>query len=178
MFRINYPFYIEAPMFRLIPLLTMMVLVFSISPALGQDDSCTVILKNGNTIKANSCRIEGGRILLKYPVGEASFDLSQVKSVTGGGGSGYLQDKGNIGTPRPGIAARAAAPASSWGGRVQPGQDTAPQEDPKMLAEKQHNFEDFFDKYWQADEKTQEEMNKQMDSVFSDYFGMGEQVNK
>jgi|GEM_PF-6360443 len=36
---------------------------------------------SGSAVEANACRIEKGRIYLKYPVGEVSFPLSEVKSV-------------------------------------------------------------------------------------------------
>ena len=45
-----------------------------------------------------------------------------------------------------------------------------PEENSPAQVEKDHKFNDFFDKYWQADEKGQAEMDKQMDKVFSDYF--------
>jgi hypothetical protein len=129
----------------------LLSLLFLVPSAFGQERSCVITLKNGNTISADSCRIKGGRIYLKYHLGEVSFDLSQVKSITGGdGSSNFLQDKGKA---QPGTAREDKLGESS-----------------KTQAEKDRKFNDFFDKYWQADEKTQEKMDKQMDKVFSDYF--------
>ena len=128
-------------------------LFFLVPSAFGQEKSCVITLKNGNTISADSCRVKGGRIYLKYPLGEVSFELSQVKSITGGnGGSSFFQDKGK---------AQAA-------GRQDRSADAEPPDEAQ--AEKDSKFNDFFDKYWQADEKTQAKMDKQMDKVFSDYF--------
>lgn len=45
-----------------------------------------------------------------------------------------------------------------------------PEENSSAQVEKDQKFNDFFDKYWQADEKTQAKMGKQMDKIFSDYF--------
>jgi hypothetical protein len=134
-------------------------LFFLVPSAFGQDKSCVITLKNGNTISADSCRVKGGRIYLKYHLGEVSFDLSQVKSITGGdGSSNFLQDKGKA---QPARTAQAARSASI---------NAEPPEETQVQAEKDRKFNDFFDKYWQADEKTQEQMDKQMDKVFSDYF--------
>jgi hypothetical protein len=132
--------------------------LFFLAPsASGQGKSCVITLKNGNTINADSCRVKGGRIYLKYRLGEVSFDLSKVKSITGeNGGPKIFEDKGKA---QPVRTARADKPGESSG----------------TQAEKDRKFDDFFDKYWQADEKTQEQMDKQMDKVFSDYFDDSDQ---
>jgi hypothetical protein len=132
--------------------------LFFLAPsAFGQEKSCVITLKNGNTINADSCRVKGGRIYLKYRLGEVSFDLSKVKSITGeNGSSNFLQDKGK------------AQPART--AHVAPGNAQPPEENSQAQVEKDRKFNNFFDKYWQADEKTQEQMDKQMDKVFSDYF--------
>ncbi|MGC2423695.1 MAG: hypothetical protein WA666_05005 [Nitrospirota bacterium] len=92
---------------------------------------------------------------MKYPLGEVSFELSQVKSIAGeSGGSKFFQDKGN---------AKAGGQAD-----LSASEDAEPSDE--VQAEKDRKFNDFFDKYWQADEKTQAKMDKQMDKVFSDYF--------
>jgi hypothetical protein len=132
-------------------------LFFLVPSAFGQEKSCVVTLKNGNTINADSCRVKGGRIYLKYHLGEVSFDLSKVKSITGGdGSSNFLQDKGKDQSLR---TARSATVNAE-----------PPEENSPAQVEKDHKFNDFFDKYWQADEKGQAEMDKQMDKVFTDYF--------
>ena len=132
-------------------------LFFLVPSAFGQEKSCVITLKNGNTINADSCRVKGGRIYLKYRLGEISFEMSKVKSITGENGSSNLfEDKGKA---QPVRTARSA-----------PGNAEPPEENSPVQVEKDHKFNDFFDKYWQADEKTQGEMDKQMDKVFSDYF--------
>ncbi|MGA2192281.1 MAG: hypothetical protein ABSG42_02760 [Nitrospirota bacterium] len=45
-------------------------------------DSYVITLANGNKISANAYQLEGTRIVLKYPVGEARLPVSQVVSVT------------------------------------------------------------------------------------------------
>lgn len=54
----------------------------------GQDYIIT--LTNGNTITANSYRLEGRKVYLKYPVGEIAIPASQVAAVTTGDGSALL----------------------------------------------------------------------------------------
>ncbi len=135
-------------------------MVFLASPAFGEQRFCIIILKNGNTIKADSCHEKGHRIYLKFALGEASFDLSEVKSITGGSGiSNLLQDKGKYQPPSQEDEASSAEPDYA----VDPAQ-----------AEKEKKFDGFFNKYWQADAKAQAKMDKQMDKVFDDYFNTPE----
>jgi hypothetical protein len=49
-----------------------------------------VKLANGNTIQANSYRVDKGQVFLGYPVGEGAFPLSRVTSITAEGGSANL----------------------------------------------------------------------------------------
>ncbi len=135
----------------------ILCLVFSASPAFGQQQRfCVVTLKNGNTIEAKSCHEKGHRIYLKFALGEASFNLSEVKSITGGSGiSSLFRDKGTYQPPSPGEEAGSAGPDYA----VDPAQ-----------AEREKKFNEFFNKYWQADTKTQGKMDKRMDKVFDDYF--------
>lgn len=156
-------------------------------------DSCTVILKNGNKVEASSYRIEGSRIFLKYPVGEASFELSQVETVSGGGGTEFFRDKGTARPskeaaasekpvqPEPPDASLPAAKETSPGNASckdqpfasQSGQEMTAEENPEDHAQKEQKFGEFFDRYWQGDKKQQAEMSKEMDKVFSDYLGTG-----
>jgi hypothetical protein len=139
-------------------------LFFLVPSAFGQEKSCVITLKNGNTINADSCSVKGGRIYLKYRLGEVSFDLSKVKSITGeSGGPNLFEDKGKA---QPARTARNAQPDSV----IAPSGENA-----RAQADKDRKFDDFFDKYWQADDKTQEQMDKQMDKVFSDYFDDSDQ---
>ncbi len=134
-------------------------LLFSVPSAFGLQKSCVITLKNGNTIDANSCHVKGHRIFLKFGLGNASFDLSEVKSITGAsGGTGLFQDKGKYQPPSPEEASSAEPDYAA---------------DPAQ-AKKEKKFDDFFNKYWQADGKTQAKMDKQMDKVFSDYFNTSE----
>ncbi len=142
----------------------MLFIVFFASPAFGQQRFCVITLKNGNTIEANSCHEKGHRVYLKFALGEASFDLSEVKSITGGSGSSNLfQDKGKYQPPSPEEEASSAEPDYAM--------------DPAQ-AKKEKKFDDFFDKYWQADSATQAKMDKKMDKVFDDYFNTSEQPGK
>ena len=163
--------------------LAILSLFLIMPPAFGQEASCTVILKNGNAIRANSYRVEGGRIYLQYPVGKASFDLSKVMSVTRSDGKAEsFQDKGRAQARDKDAFAGPARTGASFGhgGRPEAGRaDIAPEpafpagtsagDGPVSAKEREQKFSDFFEKYWQADEKTQEEMSAQMDKVFSDY---------
>lgn len=55
----------------------------------------TVTLVNGNTLSANSYTIEGDKINLRFPVGEAGFSLSEVTSIKDEAGNDMLfQEKG------------------------------------------------------------------------------------
>ncbi len=147
----NYKFLLPAALF----------LAISAPAAFGQQKVCVITLKNGNKIEANSCHEKGHRIYLKFALGEASFDLSEVKSITGGAGdSNLFQDRGKYQPSSPEEEASAAEPDYT----VNPAQ-----------AEKEKKFDDFFSKYWQADSKTQAKMDKQMDKVFDDYFNSSEQ---
>jgi hypothetical protein len=56
-----------------------------------------VKLANGNTIQANSYRVEKGQVFLGYPVGEGAFPLTRVTSITAEGGSAnLLQSQGVV----------------------------------------------------------------------------------
>jgi hypothetical protein len=55
-------------------------------------------LKNGNRIEANSCVVEGKKLVLRYPLGEAEIELSSVKRILISGPSpaeGPFQTKGH-----------------------------------------------------------------------------------
>ncbi len=53
------------------------------SPAFCGADSGAVVLtlKNGNTFTADSYSLDGGKIRLKFKVGEAAFPLDEVSSI-------------------------------------------------------------------------------------------------
>ena len=55
-------------------------------------------LKNGNCIEANSCIIEGEKLVLRYPLGKAEIELGSVKRILISGPSpmeGPFQTKGS-----------------------------------------------------------------------------------
>jgi hypothetical protein len=55
-------------------------------------------LKNGNSVEANSCRVEGKKLVLCYPLGEAAIELGSVKRIIISGSSlteGLFQAKGH-----------------------------------------------------------------------------------
>ena len=77
--------------------------------------SCKIVLTNGNTIMVNSYRIDGGRVYLKYPVGEAAFPAKDIKSIINGEGKAeMLQVEGVL------------KPASAAPAPVQPGARPTP----------------------------------------------------
>ena len=166
-------------------LLIFLSLLLSASFASGQENSCTVTLKNGNTVNANSYRIERGRLYLKYPIGEASFELSQVESISGGGDSDLLQDKGKPQRKNEGQTARAAAASAPSGTddaagkagamrktrrfNLAAGGNFTAQANPKSQPERERKFQEFFERYEQSDDGQRAELDKQIDEVFSDY---------
>jgi hypothetical protein len=64
---------------KVFPLLIFFVILFCISNA---QAAWKVELVSGATLSANSYHIDKGRIYLEYPVGEVSFRLSELKSVS------------------------------------------------------------------------------------------------
>jgi hypothetical protein len=55
-------------------------------------------LKNGNRIEADSCVVEGKKLVLRYPLGEAEIELGSVKRILVSGPSpadGPFQTKGH-----------------------------------------------------------------------------------
>jgi hypothetical protein len=64
---------------KVFPLLILFVILFCISNAWA---AWKVELVSGATLNANSYHIDKGRIYLEYPVGEVSFRLSELKSVS------------------------------------------------------------------------------------------------
>ena len=63
---------------KFFPLLIVFVIFFCISNA---QAAWKVELVSGVTLNANSYHIDKGRIYLKYPIGEVSLPLSEIKSV-------------------------------------------------------------------------------------------------
>ena len=54
-------------------------------------------LKNGNCIEANSCIVEGEKLVLRYPLGKAEIELGSVKRILISGPSpigGAFPDEG------------------------------------------------------------------------------------
>jgi hypothetical protein len=64
---------------KVFPLPVLFVILFCISNA---QAAWKVELVSGATLNANSYHIDKGRIYLEYPVGEVSFRLSELKSVS------------------------------------------------------------------------------------------------
>jgi len=63
---------------KFVPSLIVFVILFCISNA---QAAWKVELVSGVTLNANSYHIDKGRIYLKYPIGEVSLPLSEIKSV-------------------------------------------------------------------------------------------------
>ena len=62
------------------PVLFLLV-IFAMFSADAASAAWIIELNSGRTLEANSCRVEKGRVYLEYPVGEASFALSRVKTI-------------------------------------------------------------------------------------------------
>jgi hypothetical protein len=92
----------------------------------GQD--YTVTLTNGNTLTANSYRLEGRKVYLRYPVGEVAIPSSEVASVASGdGGVQLLQIKGEL-KPGPAGAQEAASAQTALSEPLPGGQGAVPPE--------------------------------------------------
>ena len=152
----------------------------------------TVSLKNGNTLTANSYRVQGGKVYLEYPVGEAAVHVDQVVSITSSDGqTNLLQDRGVL-VPAPAESKTEPAPEMSAQppelekrlphlnrlrkgplfdkilGKRHPRREitSAPvAADPNSL-----KIDEFVDKFSKADSKQQEEMDKDIDATFSSFF--------
>ncbi len=69
-------------------------------PAYAQP-SYIVILSNGNTLSANSYKVEGGKVHLKYPVGEVTLPMSEVISISAGKDGGEILQARGVAQPKP-----------------------------------------------------------------------------
>jgi hypothetical protein len=118
---------------------TLSILVFmaalSIPRAYAAGQDYIVTLTNGNTITANSYRLEGRKVYLKYPVGEVAIPASEVAAVTTGDGSTLLlQVNGDLKPSSDGTQEAAPSQAALPGqpsnvqGQGQPGQPSEVQE--------------------------------------------------
>lgn len=123
--------------------------------------SVEVILKNGNTLSADSYRVEKNRLHLKYPLGEVEFPLSQVKSIKGDDGASLLfRDKG-----RKEAASRPQVPDKQTRDREKLRQwlDQHPQKPPVTEAEKK--ADSFLDRFFSSSEQEQEGMEEEWESL-------------
>jgi hypothetical protein len=83
-------------MSRKMVLLALGLLLFFAGEACA-GNALIVELKNGNRVEANSCVVEGKKLVLRYPLGEAEIELGSVKRILITGPSpaeGIFQTKG------------------------------------------------------------------------------------
>lgn len=147
-------------------------------------------LVSGRTLEANSCRVENGRIFLEYPIGEASFPLSEVKSVLQDDRKVEMfQEKGTpqakkcpadgdiSGQPYGSPAAPAAggpAPASQSGPKPEPAPESLPETSINSVKDKRFQpgagydpeAEEIISGLDGADGARQAEFEKKMDELF------------
>ena len=152
-------------------------------PALAAYD---IILKNGSTITVESCRLDKGKVYLKYPVGEAAIDLRSVASIKASGQCSELFTA--QAAPRPVEAAKADSASPQKAGRA----DTQTAPDKKPAAEQAALAPDadtggpaatlepdplapqmdaFINGYFSADPQTREALDKKMGGVLQTFFG-------
>ena len=77
-------------------LLALCLLLFFAGEAYA-GNSFIIELKNGNRIEANSCIVEGEKLVLRYPLGKAEIELGSVKRILISGPSpigGLFQTRG------------------------------------------------------------------------------------
>ncbi len=109
---------------RLIGSVLVAALMSASAPAYAQP-SYIITLTNGNTLSANSYTLEGGKVHLKYPVGEVTLPISEVVSISAGAGGEILQARG-VAQPKPEPAAGSPRPGnlSNPSATALPGQAT------------------------------------------------------
>ncbi len=79
-------------------------------------------LKNGNCIDANSCTVEGEKLVLRYPLGEAEIELGSVKRILISGPSPMEGPFRTKGQPEFGHLLPVKGPAKSAGGMTASGE--------------------------------------------------------
>ena len=136
----------------------------------------TLTLKNGNTFTADSYRIDGGKIRLKFKVGEAAFSLDEVASIDNASGAAkLLQDAG---VRQAGYPSETTAPVvreTEVGDRKSPpAYSAARQEAVRKEDAMAGEIDRFIDQYFSANEAQQEVLDANMDKLMSVFIGDGE----
>ena len=132
-----------------------------ICPPVAASASVAVILKNGNTLSADSYRVEKNRLRLKYPLGEVEFPLSQVKSIRGDDGSSLLfHDRG-----RKDAASRPQVPDKQTRDREKLRQwlEQHPPKPPETAGQKK--ADSFLDRFFSSSEQEQEGMEEEWETL-------------
>ena len=123
--------------------------------------SVAVVLKNGNTISADSFRVEKNMLRLKYPLGEGEFPLSQVESIKWDDGTSLLfRDKG-----RKEAASAPQAPDKQKQDREKARQwlEQHPPKPPETAGQKK--ADSFLDRFFSSSEQEQEGMEEEWETL-------------
>lgn len=161
----------------------LLAILLSALPALAAYD---ITLKNGETITAESYRLDKGKVYLKYPVGEAAIDLKSVASIKPTGQCPELFTA--QAAPRPADAAQPdPAPARNGdpaAAQTVPGKNPvdaqaplapdADKEEPAATLEPDPlapQMDAFINDYFSADPQTREALDKKMGGVLQTFFG-------
>jgi len=166
------------------PLFFALLLLSAFLTASIADASVIVTLKNGNTLTANSYRIEKNKIFLKYPVGEVEVQLPQVESLKEEDGTVRMfqtqgeRQKQTEDAPKPAVVLPPVAGIPAY--QVSNSISTAPQyteADKKKWLDRQAQVaampktepekkaDAFVDKYFAASDEDRANMDKELDSV-------------
>jgi hypothetical protein len=177
-------------------LLIVLAIAFALLPVRAfSGQGYTVLLVNGNSLAANSYSIEGDKIYLKFPIGEAAFRLSEVASIKDDAGHDMLfQEKGVYVPPGPEETSTQPAqeearpaftedahPVESWhASRAVPGSadpfstgrgtDVQRKWSPAHYSDQTSEVDSFIDKAFEADEQGTELSDEEYDRAFSSFF--------
>lgn len=162
-----------------LPLICSFLLLSSFLFAPSADASVIVTLKNGNTLTANSYRIEKNRIFLKYPVGEVEVLLPRVESLKEEDGTVRMfqaqGERQKDEAPKPSVQQNATGlPAYPFAKSPAPAYTETDKNRllekraeaaamPKTMGEKK--ADDFVDKYFAASDEDRAKMDKELDTV-------------
>jgi len=159
------------------------VFVLAVSLGAASDGVCAgegyvVTLNDGKSVTANTCRVEGGKLYLGYPVGSAVIDARRVARVDRiSNSSDFLQSKGTRVKDDPaktsGNAATATLSAPLYANPAPPAQKTPPYatrqasipDDPKA-----QEIDRFIEAYFNATDTQRELIDSDMDRITAAFF--------
>lgn len=160
-------------------------LLLTLLPILPAQAAYVISLKNGETITAESYRLDKGKVYLKYPVGEAAIDLSSVADIKLTGQCPELFTE--QAAPRTVEAAQAGPASTEKGGPTAQAPDKNPTvnapaapapdadgEEPVAALEPDPlagQMDRFVNGYFSADPQSRAALDKKMGGVFQTFFG-------